>query len=39
MLDEWTSAMMILASEKDILDTNNIQNENIVDKFAKTSKV
>ena len=35
MLDEWLSAMMILASEKDILE--KIENEKIVDKLSEKS--
>lgn len=37
MLDEWMSAMMVLASETDIL--NGIPNEDIINKFAEISKV
>lgn len=36
MLDEWMSAMMILASEKDILDS--INNEEIINKLAMSSR-
>ncbi len=35
MLDEWLSAMMILASEKDILEI--IENEKVVDKLSEKS--
>ncbi len=36
MLDPWLSAMMILCTEKDILDT--INNEEIINRLAKKSK-
>ena len=36
MLDDWTSAMMILASEVDILD--GITNEEIINRFAESSR-
>ncbi len=37
MLDDWTSAMMVLASETDILE--NLSNDEIIDKFAEISRI
>mgnify|MGYP003412223123 CR=1 FL=1 len=36
MLDDWFSSLLILASEKDILE--NIPVDKIIDRFAATSK-
>ncbi len=37
MIDDWTSAMMVLASEIDILE--NLSNDEIIDKFAEISRI
>ena len=36
MCDEWMNALMVIASEKDLLST--ISNDVIIDKFAKLSE-
>ncbi len=37
MLHDWASAMMVLASETDIL--KNLSNDEIIDKFAEISGI
>ncbi len=37
MLDNWTSAMMVLAFETDI--PENLSNDEIIDKFAEISRI
>ncbi len=37
MLDNWTSAMMVLGSETDILE--NLSNDEIIDKFTEISRI
>ncbi len=37
MLDTWTSAMMDLAFETDILE--NLSNDKIIDKFAEINRI
>ncbi len=37
MFDDWTSTMMVLASETNILE--NLSNDEIIDKFAEISRI